>query len=205
MGEFIINDKNNYGYIPIPKNASNFMRRVFINVLGWNNTATISTEYQENPMVVCLRDPIDRWCAGVAEYLNRFHPELDIQNDSILQFLVERVLFDDHTTPQADFLHDMNTDNLIFFKFGPDLSANLCSYVNETFNSNINIEQLYPRSIGFINDSGLFPRKKENKQTLKKYLTNNPSYVTRITELYFTDFDLINNVAFYGENKNEEC
>lgn len=204
MGECIVNDDNTYGYIPIPKNASTFMRRVVTNLLGWETFGTINDASFGRPMIVCLRDPVDRWCTGVAEYLNIFHSGINIQHESILKFLVERGLFDAHTTPQVDFLHGMDSDNLTFFKCGPNLSTDICSFINTTFDSNIDITQLHPKSIGFTNDSRMFPNKEDNKQILKEYLANNPSYVTRITELYSKDLELIDNVTFYGENKNEE-
>jgi hypothetical protein len=91
-------------YLPIPKNASTTVRQA----LGWRQTTEWVNRPCPLPGFVVVRDPIDRYFSGVAEYAKRSNQDYDR--------LLDRVeaggwpVFDEHTMRQSDFI--LSTYNL---------------------------------------------------------------------------------------------
>jgi len=67
LGECWVDEVNDKSYIHVPKNASSFIKGVLIGSGGfWHHSETLVNSGEN---LVILRDPIDRWCSGVAQYL----------------------------------------------------------------------------------------------------------------------------------------
>lgn len=187
-----------FGYVPISKNASTYLTEVLRKNLNWQ----LSYNYNYHKCrqyLVCLRDPLERWYSGVAEYFFRFHKELisKTPDDDLLTLVFERVYLDEHTMPQVDFLTGLNTEDITFFEFGDSLSENFKDFlVKNNLTQNINLEStLTSRHYNSTSSSEL---KKHWIRILKSNMT--PELQNHIQQFYHMDYNLINNVEFYGSN-----
>jgi hypothetical protein len=207
-GSGLVNPDRTRFIVNIPKNASSFL-------LNWSrenqwkvaHASDVSQTLQE--IIVVLRDPLERWISGVAQYTSgnilhakRFYstdtgPGPDFQYMSALEFiknynpLIERLLFDnlelfdDHVWPQQ-----------VFFK---DLLPNLPRryfYINENINNQL---QTY---LGWLpasenldrNDSNNDSDKKLIKQFLRDRLKKIPELQKTIFDAYVNDYKLIEQI-----------
>lgn len=185
-----------YGYIPISKNASTYCKDFFS--IGFNWTYNYRYEhFPKKKFVVCLRDPLKRWVTGVSEYFSQFHNTIDIGNSQILQLISERLVFDEHTEPQVNFITNIDLSRLIFFRVDRNLVDNLDRFV---------VNELQMRDwLGGMNIVKQKNISSENLDKLKKvelldnYLKSNLNLMDKIKLLYKEDYNLIENVKFYGE------
>ena len=88
-------------FVSIPKNASSFVSDWLIEN-GWISRRINSTDPKYVALV--LRDPVDRWCSGIAQYIQGLGIQINEYTsamDKIIFDVVDR--FDDHTWPQHVF------------------------------------------------------------------------------------------------------
>ena len=197
-GTYLSNDNSDTGYIIIPKNASSYMRDLVEETFGW----TTEFNYNDNPKqkyIVVLRDPYERWITGVAEYFHLNHRNLSIDNDVLLHFMCQRVIFDVHTEEQRNFIQGINLKNITFFKLNENLSSNLRFYVTEKkFHNQLDLElnfNYFKKNTTIDSDE-----KVQLVNIIKRFLKNNPKYIHRIKDRYKLDYALIKKVKFYGTN-----
>jgi hypothetical protein len=126
-------------YVNISKNASSYMVDT-LSRQGWT-AATYGRDdcswHQVNEVLVVLRDPMDRWCSGVAQYLMTrilnnvgYQTHLDTEHEYRIEDmplsasaflisynnLIERFIFDnldlldDHVWAQHEFFRDIMPD-----------------------------------------------------------------------------------------------
>lgn len=193
-GTYLSNDESNIGYVPIQKNASTYLTEFFKQNLGWTKEYNYLNDPKEKYIVV-LRDPFQRWYAGVAQYLEYYHKYLDIDNEFILTFICQRVVLDAHTEPQVNFIEYLRVPKITFFRLNKDFDTNLYQYLsnNNLLNNNSNELEL------FKNKGSEMHTKVKVYDILERFLKKNPKYVHHIKNIYKADYDLINVVKFYGE------
>jgi len=182
-GHYISSPSSNIGYIPIPKNASSFMREILAKNLNWVK----EYDYKSHPRsqyYIILRDPFERWLAGVAQYITN-HDYLNYTNDKILQFICNHIQFDQHTELQINFLRGLHTNDMVFFPFNKNLSMLLKLHImkNEGISNYIDVNN--------INISNNDPAKFKLKTALREYLNKNPKYLQPIKDYYSEDYKLI--------------
>lgn len=195
--------------VNMPKNASSF-------VLDWvsHNGYTQATVGDAcdwssvKTMIVILRDPVQRWVSGVAQYITSYilsncgpngpyykHTQYTkyISADAfIAQYndVVDRILFDnavwldDHVWPQhmifENLLHKVERK---FFKFGPNLQTELSQWLGW-------------QSVSCLDQN----RGSDNSETRKlqqffsTHLNNRPDLRERIQKFYHKDYKLIQEV-----------
>ena len=88
-------------FVSIPKNASSFVSD-WLKENGWISRRWDSTDPKYVALI--LRDPVDRWCSGIAQYLQGVEIQLEeytSATDKLIFDVVNR--FDDHTWPQHIF------------------------------------------------------------------------------------------------------
>lgn len=189
---------SDYGYVFIPKNASTYLTHVLRQNLNWQ----LSYNYlyhKRKKYIVCLRDPLDRWYSGIAEYFFRFHKELIAKtpDQDLLTFIFKKVHLDEHTVPQVDFLSGLNTEDIIFFKFGDSLSDNIKDFlVNNNWCEDINLESFL--TTRHYNQTSSNDLKKNWIEILKTNMTGEKQQ--HILQFYHRDYELFNSVEFYGTN-----
>jgi len=178
-------DHLKFTYVPIPKNASSYVTSKLL-TLGWqeNNFSDNATAFENSKFLVILRDPIDRWLSGINQYFLLYHKDLKQLSEDALDLISTKIVFDDHTEKQIYYCNNLNLDQTVFFKFGPNLNASLTDFLSKYYCN-----------------------------TVFDYTTKN-SYVTTIQHqfrkrldtgmqdklyrFYWQDYELINKVTFYN-------
>ena len=174
-------------YISIPKNASSFVS----DWLSENDWTTLPIE-ATNPTYVALvlRDPIDRWCSGIAQYLQWLEIQPDEYTpatDKLIFDVVNR--FDDHTWPQHVFYENIFPNRpRMLFRTDLDLQHSL----KQQFRLQPPQTQNYNRS---IND------KKEKIEYFKNKLQD-PQLLDKIKQAHSRDYELMSGVNFIHHKPN---
>jgi len=193
FGECMSHPDTDLMYVNIPKNASSWTKP---NLLDWGwefyNYHTDNL-YNKHALVV-LRDPIDRWLSGIAEYMYLHHRELDTAHlsNSFFNLVFDRIAFDDHTEQQVLFLESLNVTNCTFFYFGPQYRELFSTFLNANGMPNRYHNYEYQHVTEHDSDRRKF------KQIFKKILNNNPKYIRNLEWHFTKDYKLINSVKFYG-------
>lgn len=138
VGGGLVSPDGNYFFLSIPKNASVFIS----SVLRQNNWqySDLSVYYGTN--VICIiRDPIERWISGMATYLaanilGENYGSMMFANDyngSTERLIFDNIIFDDHTTPQIEFVKLVPANKTIeyFLADKNTLLNNLSKYVKQ--------------------------------------------------------------------------
>jgi hypothetical protein len=196
----------------MPKNASSYL-------LDWAgrhdwSMATVGDACnwdQVQEMIVVLRDPLDRWISGIAQYLNTyilsvFGPNGPIYNDNeltshdnsltadewIQQYnqSTERLIFDlisrfdDHTWPQCELF-----ENLLpgvtrkYFYLDKNFDAMISTYLN--FEAASDLDR---------NHSGSNQNIKKLQEFFKHRLNTRPELEQRVIKAYARDYAIIKQV-----------
>jgi len=185
-------------FIPIPKNSSTYVESFFDIALG---AKTFENFRYGKPLngkktIVVLRDPLDRWISGMTEHFCTRHRAInDISNRDLLwSYITNQISLDEHTEIQSRFLESANTDELTFFKQGPDLELSICLFVRNELKIN---DDAWINKKYLIN----YNRSSWTKDTIKNYLStvidSDLELVESIKKFYKHDYDLINSVKFY--------
>ena len=209
-GSGIRSPDHNRFLVNIPKNASSYMLD-WANRYGWVSAMVDNTTPQNNciqEMIVCVRDPVQRWISGVGQYLTGYvlnvtgaysretGPGPDDQQISGDDFVadynqvVERLLFDnlsrldDHVWPQIEFF-----ENLL-----PAVPRKFF-YIDQDFDQRIG------EYLGFIPVDNLdHNRADSNPDThkiqtfIRHRLNTRPALEQRIIKAYARDYELIKQV-----------
>ena len=195
--------------VNMPKNASSF-------VLDWGNhnrwtQATVgdSCDWSKvQTLIVVLRDPVERWISGVAQYINSYilsncGPNGPYYESSqytryisavefIAQYndIVDRLLFDnavwldDHVWPQHMIFEDLLPSvKRKYFMFGPALETELSTYLNWKLVENLD------RNRGTDNTDI-----KKLQEFFTVRLNNRPDLRERIEKFYAQDYKLIKEI-----------
>jgi hypothetical protein len=198
-------------YVNIPKNASTWMKHVFKPAQDSNFH---EIKYRKIHYLVILRDPIDRWISGFAQAqvgTTPFHSShyTHMGWDQVFK----KIIFDNHTEPQVSFLHGLDTKNITWFWFGPNLYQDIQhwatvsgwnmrdrrlqdSEMNEFNQSCENPAQKFcdPRDINTVVEG---PSAWQIMQEARQALTSNRFWQQQLEYVYRHDLDLINSVVFY--------
>jgi len=196
-----------YSYVSIGKVASTFMGEFLAN-LKWTNTSYNYNEIDKQRLpktyIVILRDPIERWCSGIVEYLvthtkflERGHERgWNLLNRETLDLIFGVAKFDRHTCPQVDYLHGLDTNECVFFKLDSNFEDTMKRFAEKELNSPIND--------AIIRDFAYNTSERETHRTLRNtidyQLKNEPRYMKTIKDHFVDDIILFNQVTFYGNN-----
>lgn len=178
-------------YVNIPKNASSWTKP---NLLDWGwEFYNYHTDVQQRNKVaiVVLRDPIERWLSGIAEYFALYYPEFHMQDSEALALVFDRVCFDDHTERQIDFIHGLDTEQCIFLR---------CDENYKTLFSQLLDEHGMPNQYARYNNQHVSedsPVRKHFKELFRREIQN-PKYLKQVEDYFRLDYDLIQSVRFYG-------
>jgi len=180
LGECWVDREQDIAYIHIPKNASSFIKGCLLASLKFTHS---NMSIRTNRYLVALRDPIERWVSGMAEYeFNGKQPNIDYQ----------QITFDDHTETQDYFLQDIVIKNTDFIMVNNNLRTNLTRWFDE-FGYRVDVDNMKQYNAADLNI--------EKQQLKSKYQTivdNNPEFVLKLKKHYANDYKLINSVKYYG-------
>ena len=187
-GECMSHWDSEYMYVYIPKNASSWTKPN-LKDFGWE-FYNYHTDKLDKHALVVLRDPVDRWLSGIAEYFALYHTNHDTWTTDVFNLIFDRVCFDDHTERQVKFLQGLDTDRCTFFDFN-NYRATFSQWITEHYGEN-----KYNR-YEFQHVSELIPTRKKVKDIFKRELENS-KYLEQIKNFYEDDYKLINSITFYG-------
>ena len=183
LGECWVDDVNAKTYIHIPKNASSFVKGVLMGSGGFWRHSEPLVNSSEN--LIVLRDPVDRWCSGITQYLYNSKQTLSINE------VFEKITFDDHTDLQTYFLQGVDLTHATFMRVDDDLRANINDWVIACgYRTNVDIAIEYNAS------------RDDDRITTKNYyielLEKHPELVLKLKEHFAEDYKLIESIKFYG-------
>mgnify|MGYP003126202044 FL=1 len=192
-----------YSYISIGKVASTFMTK-FLEKLNYPEIIydyNIEDEYRlPQTYIVVLRDPIERWCSGIVEYLvnnRKFRGNdsmtFNLKDRETLDLIFGYAIFDRHTCPQVDYLHNIDTDQCVFFKLDKDFENNIRRFTEKELN--------VPTNNVIISDNMYNTSERDTHKELREVINfeinDNPRYLEQIKSNFVDDIILYNSVNYY--------
>ena len=120
----------NLGYVNVPKNASSWTRGLLENIDICNRSNFHNENVSKKRMIVPLRDPVERWVSGIAEFFSSRYPDIEITKD-IEKLVFSAVAFDNHTDLQLNFIHTLDEKNCIFLKCDHSYSKTFIKLMSE--------------------------------------------------------------------------
>lgn len=169
-------------YVNIPKNASEWTKSRLM-----EHNWSVGNYRHDNLLktaIVVLRDPVARWKSGIVEYL--------IRNGTAEPFedIFDKIVYDEHTAKQVNFIHGLDTDKCIFFMADNTYRHKFSDYLNQYIPNN----RFYEAEFENVSATA------ESKQHLIKMFDQalqNSKYQNQIKEYFKQDYTLINQVKFY--------
>ena len=189
-GQCMINPDGDLMYVNIPKNATSWTKP---NLIDFNWVESNYHKYQLTVhALVVLRDPVDRWLSGIAEYFTLYHNSITgIEHDANLTNIIfDRITFDDHTERQVKFLQGLDTDNCTFMLCDSEYRNNFSKFVSEYIGDN----KYYKYNYQHVSDDD---QDRKHFKGIFKRLLENPKYLSQVKNYFEADYHLINSVKFY--------
>ena len=169
-------------FVSIPKNASSFVSDWLVEN-GWISRQIDSTDPKYVALV--LRDPVDRWCSGMAQYLQGISVDVTTLNTATDKILFDVVNgFDDHTWSQHLFYEDIFPNRpRIAFHTEKNLQHSLKQYfrLNQPETTNYN----YSTNNGNLELVEYFKDKLED-----------PILLEKVKQAYRRDYELMSGMNF---------
>ena len=192
FGECMTAPNSDLMYIHIPKNASSWTKPN-LQDWGWEFYNYHSDQLSAKTPLIVLRDPVDRWLSGIAEYLYLYHKNIDFAfaGRAFFDLVFDKIAFDDHTEKQVYFVDNIDLSKCVFFKCGPDYRQQFSQFLNEHGMPNRYNKYDYQHV------SDLSPERKRFKEIFTEQLKNS-KYLYQVKEYFKQDYELIEQVQFYG-------
>ena len=210
-------------YINIPKNASSWTKHHMPGVLFNYLTKTFYTDpglpFNQIPRwpagladikyLVILRDPINRWITGLAQYLHGWAPDHPLHVNNVDWSMVfDKVVFDSHTQPQCEFVQGINHDATIWLRCDQNLAQNFAQVIGQ-FTGNLptittqdqdpdnvfNVTAKIKPTVGEVFTTEL---QQNIVDKISNVLKQNPNYLKRLQKFYKDDIELFDSVKFYN-------
>jgi hypothetical protein len=177
-------------YVNIPKNASSWTKPN-LEQQGWEIYNYHTDNLYHKTAMVVLRDPVERWVSGIAEFLYLYHRDWPDSafTKPMLDLIFDKIAFDDHTERQGYFLEGLDLDRCVFFKFGENYKKNFSNFLNDHRMPN----NYYRYEKQHVSD--LEPVRKNFKSIMTANLKN--EYLEKILDYFRPDYQLIKQVEFY--------
>ena len=179
-------------YVHIPKNATSWTKPNLLD-WGWEFFNYHTDNLKDKTALVVLRDPVDRWISGIAEYLFLYHPSIDFVHagQAFFDLIFDKITFDDHTEKQVYFIEGLDLTQCVFFKFGPDYRQQFSQFLTEHGMPNRYNNYNYQH----VSDDS--PERRLFKKIFSNQLKNS-KYLSQVQDYFKQDYELINQITFYG-------
>jgi hypothetical protein len=184
LGECWVNSDKEITYINIPKNASSFIKACILSTKDHWGYSNKLIKNKEN--LVILRDPIDRWCSGIAQSLFN-SKKYDWPIEDIFNF----ISVDDHTESQIYFLQGIDITKTTFILVNANLRSNLKNWFNER-GMLVDLENIHQYNASIEDDRG------EIKNKFINLIESQSELMLKLKKHFQADYELINRVKFYG-------
>lgn len=196
FGECMSHVDSAFMYVYIPKNASSWTKPN-LKDWGWEfYNYHEDLQIKNKKAIVVLRDPLERWISGIAEYLYLHHYDTNVWeiNNHMINLIFDRVVFDDHTERQINFLHGLDRGNCVFFKCDENYRKNFSDFLNENNMPN----EYYKYDFQHVSANSRI--RNEFKNLFQQQIEKHSKYREAIEWYFKKDYDLYFNVEFYRTN-----
>lgn len=193
FGECLSHPGHDLMYIKIPKNASSWTKSNLLDS-QWENYNYHTDNLYHKHAIIVLRDPVERWLSGIAEYMYLYHRDLDTAQFShcFFDLVFDRIAFDDHTEQQVLFLTNLDINNCTFFWCNPQYRELLSHFLINRGISN----QYFKSDLQHVTDQS--PERKKFKQIFTQVLEKNSKYITQLDRYFINDYKLIRSIKLYA-------
>jgi hypothetical protein len=183
LGECWVDETHHLTYVHVPKNASSFIKGCLIGCYGmWKHSETLVPADQ---YLIVLRDPIERWISGIAEYCHNSGNMMTVKQ------ALTQVTFDDHTEHQVYFIQGVDLTKATFLRVDENLRANLEHWLKQfNYRTNIQIALEYNTSAG---------SKRDFINQFTEEINSNSIYRAKLEQYFADDYKLYNSVTFYDQ------
>ena len=205
-------------YVNIPKNASswakhhmpgwsfNFLSKQFDTRSNGRRVPQWSDNCQVQYMVI-LRDPVDRWITGLAQYLRGWDPAHPMHIDNLdWDYVIEKIMFDSHTQPQIEFIQGIDFDRTHWLCCDSNLYRNFAAVLEKFTGNPVSLTLPDQDAENIFNVTSkvqptVTPRYTTARQQyivdcINHKLQQRPDYVMRVRNFYQQDIELYNSVEF---------
>lgn len=180
-------------YVNIPKNASSWTRNN-LKKYNWEFYNYHIDNFYYKHAIVVLRDPIDRWLSGIAEYMYLYHRNIDPAHfsKSFFDLIFDRVAFDDHTEKQVLFINELNLNNCTFFNCDITYKDHIRNFIRTRTGNTYFFSDQHEHT---NNESA---ERKKFRQIFSKALQENSKYLVNLKKYFNEDYKLLNSIKFYA-------
>jgi hypothetical protein len=185
---------SDFMYINISKNASTWTNQLFQLSLNFTLHNWVAENFFKTPIIV-LRDPVDRWCSGMAEYLVR--NKIFSTDEVFLRQYLTKFTWDEHTEKQMSFLPNLNNTNSIYFYVDSNYEQNIKKFILKDMGR----KNWWNAELSSLKKRKNRSKDKNMRDELKKvFLTfaKEPDFLQNLQDYYKLDYELINSVTFYS-------
>ena len=192
FGECMSHQNTDLIYVNIPKNASSWTKKVLQDI-GWEFYNYHTDDLYHKHACVVIRNPIERWVSGIAEYMYLYHRNLKSEDlsDCFFDLVFNRIAYDDHTEQQILFLEKLDKTNCTFFMCDKNYKHNFSNFLNENNIKNSFNDYEYIH----VTDNDVDRKYFKNIFESKLKLSDN---LDKLNQYFQKDFDLINTITFYS-------
>jgi hypothetical protein len=169
----------------IPKCASSWAEHYFL-ALGWEKKSFDVHRLFDLNALVFLREPKERYIAGLGEFLTRQHDSLYSEaiksvefRDEIFREVFNKLTLDPHTSPQTFFISKLN--NPVYFKVDESLSETVASFLGTPVDNTLVNSKVH--GVGW-------------RELAMEYLSTNELATKTLDSYLKTDYDLFKAVRF---------
>ena len=143
--------------------------------------------------MIVLRDPVERWASGIAEYLYLYHRDWTNSafTSELLDLIFDKIAFDDHTESQVYFIEGLDLSRCVFFKFDDNYRQNFSNFLVENGMPN----RYYNFEKQHVSDNE--PIRRNFKEIFNRELQNS-KYRNQVEDYFRQDLKLIEQTKFYG-------
>lgn len=192
FGECMSHPASDLMYVNIPKNATSWTKPNLVD-FGWEFYNYHTDNLCHKTAMVVLRDPVERWASGIAEYLYLYHRDWATSafTTEMLDLIFDKIAFDDHTESQVYFIEGLDLSRCVFFKFDENYRQNFSNFLAENGMPN----KYYNYEKQHVSDNE--PVRKQFKEIFTQALKNS-KYLNQVEDYFRQDLKLIEQTQFYG-------
>lgn len=193
FGECMSHHDTDLMYVYIPKNASSWTKPNFKD-WGWQFYNYHFDNLYSKHAIIVLRDPIERWLSGIAEYMSLYHSNVDTAHfsKSFFDIIFDRIAFDDHTEKQSLFINGLSLDNCTFFWCDKNYRENFSKFLN----NHSMINRYFNYDYQHVTSNS--PERQKFKIIFQKAIEQNSKYQNNLKEYFVQDYKLIESIKFYA-------
>lgn len=194
FGQCCVDDTNKLVYVNIPKNATNWMHNIVYS-MDWRDSNVYNEDLSKYHALVILRNPIERWVSGVAEYIKLYHKNIEKLDDSMWQIISDIIAIDDHTDKQVYFVNTLSIENVTFFQCDENLSNSVQQFF-QAMNIDIKKRHLDPYYVTDKNSQNY-----KIIEQIKQKISDDILVKRKLNKFFQEDIDLIKSVLFFNNNE----